>query len=1030
MRCRLKKNLKKSKRFFWTFLLVGLIFSSLLFSVVKADWEISDNWEIGDSWVIAGEEEPEPEIDTYNDLNDPIFRTRSNNAHFGFQEPIYSGTMGADFYFYKIEVTTTQLYLDKSYTSKYYTRYGIYARTPNNTHFTIETWFPTKNSYAELRINSPTSTNIQLGFTSPNLISAYATGAVSYTWFSGNKTLLLTVNSATSTLFRIYATVTESLQNTAPENIGVKINNMEGCGNWVFSETEYYIFNARYFDMDGATDIDTMKVRFSDGNTTIQAKYTQATNVWTLETGSNVARIKTGTTTIDQTRWINVTFPIYFTTSILDALNVDIYLYCSDGDEIDDWELMATDYFNIYNLGAHANYSFTGAAGKTVGGDVFELWAGGQYGADIFDDTFASGTLSGRWTLIQPYNVSDYYVETSTEMSRLDESFNPYSMKIFDIGGTLINHYIAVYTGFREQTGIFYATMWFYMMDGNDYELTIDFSDTTWTTAKTGPSIQFRDFGYITFPNATLGDYQNVTTYTSNTWINITLAINVNTDTYDIYVAGSLEVSGAEFVSAQTQLNRLYIGTVVDDGTTYCWAYIDDIKIWKSSVGGYGGTAEATLTFNNLQHIHTQFAIGIPGGLQKNIVNEGYVEFGFDYCYEDTWITDAVKVRINITALAVGPTYNWWGGEEGGYNWIQLNVSWYQQGTFLKNDVLYTFWEGGPGGLGYGKEEQANYFRVWLDLWYNKVNASTTYGGRVNSYYYGMSSTPTMWWLFVTGQQWGPIGEEKSQSMFFEDLEDGSGNIISCKQIEMTRVKVKVYRTANYDFRYVLRDFDILSFEFAQNEMVGIDTPIFVATKTPEMPQTGFLAALLSGFNNIGNLIVNALGPALLNFWYSFVNFMDSIFTWLGWPNGFSQIVALIASLVGWVSTALSSFVTFLGQAATFIALGFTTVLEYLGGFINSLASVVSWLGWMWDSLYPYWGWVPEVFTKLLPLLFVFFLLWLLSPLLDKGNLHGTRQRIEDTIGLVIKVVMFLLHLVDLLIDTVYRLVEMVPVVE
>ena len=42
-------------------------------------------------------------------------------------------------------------------------------------------------------------------------------------------------------------------------------------------------------------------------------------------------------------------------------------------------------------------------------------------------------------------------------------------------------------------------------------------------------------------------------------------------------------------------------------------------------------------------------------------------------------------------------------------------------------------------------------------------------------------------------------------------------------------------------------------------KMVGIDTPIFVATKTPDMAQGGFFAALLSGFAALINSLIDAI---------------------------------------------------------------------------------------------------------------------------------------------------------------------------
>jgi len=157
---------------------------------------------------------------------------------------------------------------------------------------------------------------------------------------------------------------------------------------------------------------------------------------------------------------------------------------------------------------------------------------------------------------------------------------------------------------------------------------------------------------------------------------------------------------------------------------------------------------------------------------------------------------------------------------------------------------------------------------------------------------------------------------------------------------------------------------------------------------------------------------------------------LDTMFGWFGWENGFTQILQVINSIFALVPGAISSFVSIMTVAATVFIGSFLQILDVFASAIMTAATIVDWIGWMWIQLYPYWGWVPEVFTKLLPLLFVFYVLWVLSPAIDKGNIHGSRQRIDDTVGLMWRVVNGLLHIVDLLINTIYRVTEMIPVVE
>jgi len=474
--------------------------------------------------------------------------------------------------------------------------------------------------------------------------------------------------------------------------------------------------------------------------------------------------------------------------------------------------------------------------------------------------------------------------------------------------------------------------------------LSVELGNYTGTWDEIGPWIMFNTDGKIYFRNSTSPFDYYIMDYSAGVWYNVTLEINTSSSTYDIYIGGSLKNSTISFYTPTlTKLDYIIFESFSGGAPTSetCDAYVDDIAIWSTAVGGYGGSVEATATFRKLQHIHAQFAIGIPVSWESlNHANEGYVEFGIDYCYNDIWIENGWKIRINITDANIAGTG--FGSEAN--NWLQLNVSWYNQEVFIKNDILYTLWEGGPGGLS-GGEHTADYFRLWLDLWFNKVNASTVVGGRVNSYYYGMTdyASPHLRWLL--GADWGPMIQEVSQSMYFGDLEDTSGNIISAKQIEMMRIRVKVWRSANYDYRWVLRDYDILSFEFPPGEMMGINTPIFVTTKTPDMPGGGFLDALRVGFSNLITTITNALGPAMLNFWNTFVGFLDTVFTAVGWENGFSQMLSWINSLMTWLADSFSILILILTQVFSVLSSvisPLTSTLAIIGGWVTSIFSGIS----------------------------------------------------------------------------------------
>ena len=127
--------------------------------------------------------------------------------------------------------------------------------------------------------------------------------------------------------------------------------------------------------------------------------------------------------------------------------------------------------------------------------------------------------------------------------------------------------------------------------------------------------------------------------------------------------------------------------------------------------------------------------------------------------------------------------------------------------------------------------------------------------------------------------KWGPIAEERDQSMFFEDITYPNGTVVSARTIKLMRVRVKVSRDATYDYRLVLRDYNILDFKCAppNDIMQGVDTPIFNKPAVPAMPSSGFLAALANAFAAVGRFLYNGLAAV----WIRLINTLQGIYAWL-----------------------------------------------------------------------------------------------------------------------------------------------------
>lgn len=144
-------------------------------------------------------------------------------------------------------------------------------------------------------------------------------------------------------------------------------------GNWVFTNDRYYTWTATYSDNDGYADIEVAKIAFTDGFTWVNASYDASASTWTLDSGTGHVYLATGTATGSGTS-LNVTFPMYLTNDIVDAFDVDLYLYVEDdGGLSDGWTLTDADYFNIYNLGELTEDITTGDGYRVSGGSPFDL---------------------------------------------------------------------------------------------------------------------------------------------------------------------------------------------------------------------------------------------------------------------------------------------------------------------------------------------------------------------------------------------------------------------------------------------------------------------------------------------------------------------------------------------------------------------------------------------------------------------------------------------------------------------------------
>lgn len=296
-------------------------------------------------------------------------------------------------------------------------------------------------------------------------------------------------------------------------------------------------------------------------------------------------------------------------------------------------------------------------------------------------------------------------------------------------------------------------------------------------------------------------------------------------------------------------------------------------------------------TFYHLEHYHAQFAIQLldEGGNGEDELwqdfDHGPLEIhtdSQDWILEIYWsYFDAVNKEF-VKGMSV-KLFMQEGDQGTDDHWTSINASWYDyQNNLIKSDIVNCFIENEPRAQ----------IRLWLDLWFNKVNASTVSGGRVSAYYYGMRKTVSFLWA----GDWYPFLSNSTESMFFTQNRDYLGNITSSMNLELVTVGMNLSRPhtawGQDDFTVKILNFDISEFSIASSDQVrGVDTPIRVDTRVPDMEPSGFLAPLYSAimrlanwiweaFSYLGQLIWDGLAsqfPWFTSFWESMTNAIQTL---------------------------------------------------------------------------------------------------------------------------------------------------------
>jgi len=436
----------------------------------------------------------------------------------------------------------------------------------------------------------------------------------------------------------------------------------------------------------------------------------------------------------------------------------------------------------------------------------------------------------------------------------------------------------------------------------------------------------------------------------------------------------------------------------------------DVFDLYAYSENDTVSSVEATALFRNLQHIKL-----LPEVTSKLALGTFKIQYYIDYCIdEDEWLEG-----WGLDILIYG-----WG--TGSYRHTKWTVWGYNRGEYVSVEQISTF-RSRNGTTGSDTK-----VRFWIDLWINRINASTTVGGRINAYEYPMKDDSNYWLRWLTGNNWGVNEDEEKEFMFFSDILDSDGNVVSASQIQLMRIRSNLSIPAIDDAQYVtVKNYDVFDLTFGSDPLQGVQTPSFDETRVPVMPQGGFLGWLGSTLSGIWRWLGAAFGPALLNFWNAFVGFLDTIFTWAGWPNGFSQLLSWIGSLLSWLGNSFTYLLAFLTSVFTFL-------MSFLGKMLNTLSTIVgqwvsivsSFFGFLGDSANTgvhLWNdlglanWV--IIGAILYPIFLF-------TIFERKGIDGVLNHLKMVLDIFGWIVNIFITVIQLFLNLIGRIIESIPVVE
>lgn len=375
------------------------------------------------------------------------------------------------------------------------------------------------------------------------------------------------------------------------------------------------------------------------------------------------------------------------------------------------------------------------------------------------------------------------------------------------------------------------------------------------------------------------------------------------------------------------------------DGEHIIGGHPFELSATNSSLVSGGSYAESWLIYRRLQYVHLLAELDMDNEVTdvehfEPLVNIGYAEYGIDYKLEGEesgdWI-EGWKCRIYAQEINVG-TY----GVQNDMAYVKMYVFWYNRGDFVTGNEFYSFHQGYDITPHFPTERRS--FNFWVDLWFDKTNSSTVFGGRVNAKTYGYYEDGSAWWFT---SEFRPMIGNVTKSMILGNIKDADGNIIQSKRISLVRVVSKVAKTASGydglgdDNTYTLLPYETLEYNLATDRMEGINTPPMIDTGYIDLGGYGIWGFLINATNDLGN--------GFLNLTKLFLSAADTVLSWFGLPFGtFSNIITFLSILPTMLINFLNILYEMLTNVVTVIISGSSLFIMNIVGWVSVMLSTIN----------------------------------------------------------------------------------------